>query len=237
MRTKANPTLPLSSTTAGRRWSGSCRSAAPTFYRAQAAFTCLQFLTLALCAMVVLIVWSQAIAATVTLAWDASPTPEVTGYRVYRSLGNGPFEPILQVTNLTAQAAVSDTNSTRFYVKAYTSAALESEPSNTVTNLPTAPPPDPPTAPGQPTIIYVNRISGMRVDIGWATKDLTSTSQLWRMVDSQPWRLIGTLTPGNLHWSDTSAHHRRTFSYRVASCNNIGCSPFSSVASLPGDTK
>lgn len=222
MRAQDKPTLQSCSTTAGPKWYGSSRSEDLTrsLSNGRTGFGCRKYLSLALCVMVASTVWSHT--STVTLAWSPSPDSDVTGYRLFRSLGNAPFEPVKQVTGLSTQATASDTSSTRFYVKALRG-TVEAVPSNIVTI-------NPPTVQSAPAITSVQRISTTRVDLGWTMQE-PATSQVWRATEGAEWRLMATLTPGNLHWNDTSAHRRRSYSYRV--CNNAGCSP----ASTPTERK
>lgn len=180
-------------------------------------------------------------AATISFVWD--PVATATGYWLWRSSGTQPFSRILSASTNTATWQSEDTNIQRFYVTA-TNIAGESPSSNVVTNFPiiVVPPPtntppstNPPpiTVPEAPEIMYVNRITGNRIDLGWATKDLESRSQVWRSMEGQEWRLMANLSPGNLHWSDTSAQQRKSYSYRVQSCTIAGCSPFSSTVTYP----
>lgn len=220
--------MQLFSSTGGRTWSGLSTLDAPVRWKGVTP-TFGQFLSLALCLMAVLNVWSHA----ATVAWDA--VAGATGYRVYRSQGVGPFQMAVQTpaTQTTAQVSFDATERTRVYATTLQGTA-ESGPSNVVTNTPVVQPPEPPTVPGAPEIIYVNRITGSRIDLGWATKDLTSVSQVWRSQDSQAWTMMITLGPGSLHWSDGNAQKRKTHSYRIVSCTQFGCSPASAAVTYPG---
>lgn len=194
----------------------------------------LSLLLLGLLAAVDLCLWCQANAGWVRLEWDA--ISKATGYRVYQSRDGAAFEKVMDVTATNATVTLA-TNavSTRFYVTSWNTAG-ESGPSNTVTNvvpIVTEPPPEPPTAPGAPEIIGIQRINGNRLDVAIATKDLTSTTQVWRSMEGSSWRLMTTLAPSVLHWSDTGAQQRKAFAYRAASCNQFGCSPFSVEAEFP----
>ncbi len=77
------------------------------------------------------------------LAWDVSPDPTVTGYRMYRSLGTSAFTAVgTTAANVATFTTTFDTNQvSRFYVVAYNASNIESLPSNIVTNTPNVTPP------------------------------------------------------------------------------------------------
>lgn len=77
------------------------------------------------------------------LAWDASPDPTVTGYKMYRSLGTNDFIAIGSgpATTLTFTTTFDTNQVSRFYVTAFNAQNIESVPSNIVTNTPVVPPP------------------------------------------------------------------------------------------------
>lgn len=69
----------------------------------------------------------------VTLAWDASPSPGITGYKLYYAeLGHPPK--ILALTNITQVTFKLKRHDQEyvFYVVAVNSAGLQSDPSNKV---------------------------------------------------------------------------------------------------------
>jgi hypothetical protein len=69
---------------------------------------------------------------TVTLAWDASPSPEVVGYRVYFGAGSQQYTNSVTV-GLVGQAAITNlTKGTTYYfaATAYDAGGVESEFSN-----------------------------------------------------------------------------------------------------------
>lgn len=180
--------------------------------------------------------------ATVTLGWDRSTTTNVT-YKLYQAAPTANFSPVQYglTTNIATVTGVSTNIPTLWYVTAVAANGLESTPSNTVTNVPVfvptptnTPPVDPPMAPESPWILYVNRVTGSRLDVGWATKDLSSVSQVWRMSSMEStFRLVATLPAGTLHWSDNNAQQKKDFSYRVVSCSNYGCSQPSATVTYP----
>ncbi len=75
-------------------------------------------------------------AADVTLAWDASLSPEATGYRLYVNGG----EPIDVGNALTHSLELPDGQPYQVYATAYAADGLESGPSNLLTfTIPEAP--------------------------------------------------------------------------------------------------
>ena len=81
--------------------------------------------------------------ADVTLAWDASPEPGVTGYIVYYGTSSGTYTQQLDAGNTTS-ASVPDPNPASgstwyFVVTAYTSDGVESDPSNEIASELTPP--------------------------------------------------------------------------------------------------
>ena len=215
------------SITAGKIWSGLSLSAVLTrAVRGRAAKTGKPaYRLLSLCVMVCSLVLCQA--QTVTLAWDA--VAEATGYKLYQSLAGGPWN--IAITATTTSAAVPVlTNSTRYYVISWNSAG-ESAPSNLVTNTLSLPPPtNPPPAalPATPIDLHANLVQGHRLDVSWSSDPAAST-EVWRAMEGSSYRLMATVPPGTMHYSDTSFQKRKAYIYYVRSCNAAGCSPASNT--------
>jgi hypothetical protein len=76
--------------------------------------------------------FAQAVSRQVTLAWDASPDPSVSGYIVHYGRNSGVYEAALDVGANTFATITGLTPGTDFYfiVTAYSSAHWESPPSN-----------------------------------------------------------------------------------------------------------
>lgn len=77
-----------------------------------------------------------ATATDVTLKWDANAETDLAGYRVYQAIGTNDFVRINTVpVSPSPTATVTNINSgltNRFFVTAYNTANLESDPSNIV---------------------------------------------------------------------------------------------------------
>lgn len=224
-----------STSTAGRTWSGSTPSRGSSRCGSSGSRRSprlLRSLLLALCTTVVLSVWFQAIAATVSLVWN--PSLETAGYRVYRSQGDEAFQRVMETATTNATAEVSSNVPTRFYITAF-NAVGESGPSNVLTNTPITEPP-PPTnppplvpLPKEPQIIWMNVVNPHRLDIGWTAFEMGAVTWVERSVDGGNWQRMATLAPGVMHWSDTSFWKKRDHSYRLKSCIEYGCSGYSTV--------
>ncbi len=74
-------------------------------------------------------------AATLTLAWNASPTPAVT-YNVYRSVGSANFTLVAHTSALQAVVSYDDTVLNHWFVTAVAKDGVESTACNTVERQP-----------------------------------------------------------------------------------------------------
>ena len=74
-------------------------------------------------------------AATLTLAWNASPTPSVT-YNVYRSVGVANFTLVAHTSALQAVVSYDDAVLNHWFVTAVASDGVESTACNTVERQP-----------------------------------------------------------------------------------------------------
>jgi len=82
-------------------------------------------------------------AATVMLAWDPNPEPDVAGYRIYYGSPPGNYTVVKDCGNVTNTVieALEPGRTYAFYATCYNTSALESEPSNVVTYTVPAPRP------------------------------------------------------------------------------------------------
>jgi hypothetical protein len=112
-----------------------------------------------------LCLWSQSTGncATIQLSWDQSPSTNVTGYKVWQSVGTSSFSIATNVTKAvtTVILPLSDTQVTRFYGTA-SSDVGDSIPSNVWTNTPTVLPTGP-FALSAPTLSSANFQPGTAV--------------------------------------------------------------------------
>ena len=177
---------------------------------------------LALCFMALFSAWSHA--ASVTLTWDG--VDGVSGYRLYRSYGVGAFEPLARQTNIGAEAQVSATDSTRFYVVSYSLDLTESNPSNVVTNMP-AIVPQPVPVPSAPFLKATGVSAPRRVDLSW-TGRYDSSTEVERSIKAAPFERIATLPPGTLFYTDP-VRKRRDYRYRVRQFNVSGIGEWSNI--------
>jgi hypothetical protein len=90
---------------------------------------------------------ASALAANVTLAWDASPDPTVTGYRVFYGGASGSYTNSIQVGNVTTATISNLVLGATYYFAATArdAANIESDFSNETSHTPVPPPNQPPT--------------------------------------------------------------------------------------------
>lgn len=94
--------------------------------------------------------------ANVVLAWDASPSTEVTGYNVYWGSASGYYTNLVTTTNLTAIITNLQRGVTYYFAAtAFTATGLESEFSNEVSYAPAARPVAP--------VLRLSMVHGWRV--------------------------------------------------------------------------
>jgi hypothetical protein len=138
-------------------------------------------------------------ASSVTLAWDASPSPEVTGYRIYLGVASGNYTNSAMVGNVTIQILSGLAGGVTYFfaITAYDASGLESTFSNEITYT---------TPSGLPivqigmtanrqAVVTVNGLIGHSYDIQ-ATQDFKT------------WTVIGTTTTGaggSVNFTDTNA--------------------------------
>lgn len=93
----------------------------------------------------ILIVRAALADASVTLAWDASPSPEVTGYRIYYGVGSRSYTNVVTVGNvLTATVTGLKPGVTYYFAAtAFEGSGLESDFSNEVSYTVPVPRPAP----------------------------------------------------------------------------------------------
>ncbi len=73
-------------------------------------------------------------ASTIELSWDANMEPDLSGYRIYRSVNGGAFEKIAEVTDIPAYSdrGVQTGRAYRYAVTAFDKSGNESQRSNVV---------------------------------------------------------------------------------------------------------
>jgi hypothetical protein len=136
---------------------------------------------------------------SVTLAWDASPSPEVTGYRIHLGVASGNYTNSAMVGNVTIQTLFGLAGGVTYFfaITAYDASGLESTFSNEITYT---------TPSGLPivqigmtanrqAVVTVNGLIGHSYDIQ-ATPDFKT------------WTVIGTATTaagGSGNFTDTNA--------------------------------
>ena len=117
-----------------------------------------------------------------TLAWQASPSPEVAGYAVYYQVGNLPITNRVDVgkaLSVTMPLLVGAIHT--IYVVAYTADGVESEPSNLLNYTP------PPITP-----VKLSPQSDGSMQLSFKTSPLSLCWLEWTpTLDPPEWRLLG----------------------------------------------
>jgi hypothetical protein len=133
----------------------------------------------------------------VTLAWNGSPSPEVTGYRVYYGAASGDYTTSIVVGNVTTNTVSGLASGVTYFfaVTAYDANGVESILSNEISFVPGLPGIRIGVASNGEVVLTVKGLIGHMYDVE-ATEDLTT------------WTVIGTVTlgvSGSLGFTDTNA--------------------------------
>lgn len=141
---------------------------------------------------------------SVTLAWDQSPSPEVTGYRVYDGATSGNYSNSVVVGNVTTNMIAGLTSGVTYFfavvfaVTAYDANDVESAFSNEISFVP--------GLPGFPRVGIQIASNGQAVltvrGLTGQTYDIEATE------DFADWTVIGTVTlggSGSQDFTDTNA--------------------------------
>lgn len=163
---------------------------------------------------------TSAQAASLTLTWVG--VPNATAYRLFQAVGTNAFAWLNTYSGTTATVGVDTNAVTRFYVTSFdaTGKYLESKPSNTVTNTPSAP-----VQLDPPTNLRATQVQGNRLDLNWDSA-LTVSTEVERSTMSAPFEHIGTTPPGTLHYT-TQIKKKTDYQFRVRSFSGVSLSPYS----------
>jgi Fibronectin type III domain len=143
----------------------------------------------------------------VRLAWNKSPSTNVTGYRVYYRSASGSYSNSVVTGNVTNNTVGGLTGGVTYFiaVAAYTASGVLSDPSNEISYMPALPAAPVSVASTRRGVVVVSGVSGKQYDI-LATQNLTT------------WTLIGTVTlgaSGTVNFTDpNTANFSRRF-YRI----------------------
>lgn len=117
-----------------------------------------------------------AIAADVSLAWDPSPSDDVSGYRLHIGSSSRTYSSHIAVGNQTTYKVTSLTSGTWFFtVTAFDSAGNESDYSNEVSQTITAPNTGGDSTPPVITGVTSSSIIGTSATIAWITNEASDT--------------------------------------------------------------
>src|SRR5882762_4951819 len=74
-----------------------------------------RFLKLSLVPVLALSAFSALAQSSITVAWNASTSPGVTGYRVYQGMASGAYSQVVNAGNATQTAIAGLTNGATYY--------------------------------------------------------------------------------------------------------------------------
>lgn len=152
----------------------------------------------------------RAIAASVTITWDASPSPGPIVYILYSSVNGNPF--VFSGSSAATTITVSATMLTSYYVTASNTDG-ESDPSNTVVYTP------PSTPPAPPTNLRATAMSATRIDLQWTpSADLLV---VYTLIDRDG-TTIATLPAGQGAYIDNNLRKNRAYRYSVRAQDSLG---------------
>ncbi len=163
-------------------------------------------------------------AASLTLAWNASITPNVT-YNIYQSPSDSPYLFVINTIGLTVTLNYNDAITNSFYVKARSTNGLESVASNIVIVNALAPQP-----PAPPTNLRVTILNKQKRNLNWlVANDVNSVVE--KAIESSNYSQVATLPPGVMNWVDSRSRQKLT-RYRVQACKSL-CSTWSEITYIP----
>ena len=116
---------------------------------------------------------AAALAASITVAWNPNPEPDIAGYRLMYGLQSGMYDTTVDVGKVTVFQVTGLNVGTTYYfaLSAYNTSNLVSALSNEVSGAPAEPPPDPCARP-----LGEEAIAVFITDIGYTTRRANSKS-------------------------------------------------------------
>ena len=134
---------------------------------------------------------------SLALAWHASPSPDVSGYRVYFGVASGSYTNSVVVGNVTSNTVSGLASGVTYFVSisAYTASGLESAFSNEISYVPGLPTVRMGLTATRQAVLTVKGLIGHTYEIQ-VTQDFTT------------WTVIGTVTlgaSGSVNFTDPTA--------------------------------
>ena len=144
---------------------------------------------------------------TVNLAWDRSPSVEVTGYRIYYGIASGNYSNSVVTGNVASNSVAGLVGGVTYFlaVTAFDAAGVESPPSNEIRYAPGLATVQISLAANRRAVLTVRGLSGHIYEIQAAQTLAT-------------WTVIGTVTvgtSGSVSFTDTNAPNFRNRFYRT----------------------
>lgn len=171
-----------------------------------------------------ILIAARSLAATVTLAWDPSPSAGVTAYKLYEAVGTGTFGLAATLSGTTITRTVTGT--TRYYVTAYDgTSGLESIPSNVIAYTP-------PVPPQPPSNLRVTTVTASTINLRWDPVDPATTTlvQVERTQNPNvPLSPISSVPSVVSEYLDGGVRKNKTYYYRARASGPGGVSGYSNT--------
>lgn len=168
-------------------------------------------------------------ASRIDLSWTAASTGgAVERYRIERRTDGGSFALIDSVGGGTLSyqnSGLSPATQYSYRVRGCNAVGC-SDPSNEASATTAQ------VAPGAPTNLQADVVSGSRIDLSWAA---SAGAVAWYMIERRTgggaFAVIDSVADGTLTYQNTGLLPATQYTYRVRACNPVGCSGFSNQAS------
>ncbi|MGB9595340.1 MAG: fibronectin type III domain-containing protein, partial [Candidatus Poribacteria bacterium] len=168
---------------------------------------------------------------SVKLSWTKSISPDVVGYRIYRSKTSGEgYTLIGQVeANTYLDTSVQKGILNYYIVRAVTNDGRESKYSNEVASAPGTPPKSPSNL-----IVKIDQSGKPLLQWSKADEDEVVGYRIFRnFTGSAPWTAIATVDKSTQSFIDVNAYDGNTYYYTITSINNYNwISDFSNIVSI-----
>ena len=164
--------------------------------------------------------------------------PDLAGYRLYSGTTSGVYTQTSELGNATQTLVSNLTIGKTYYfaVTAYTTALIESAPSNEVSypqvSATPTPTPSPAQTPASPTNLKASVVSSTQINLSWADNSSNETGfKIERSINGSTFAQIGTTGANTTAYASTGLAASTKYYYRVRAYNSGGNSSYSSTVS------